>query len=61
MWERNVYAERRPALQGFVQSPYVRGAVSGVGAITAIAGLAELAFVVAARRREPPHGEEVKP
>jgi hypothetical protein len=44
-----------------VQSPYVRGAVSGIGGITAIAGLAELAFVVAARRREPPRGEEVKP
>jgi len=35
--------------------------VSGVGGVTAIAGLVELALVVAARRREPPRQEEVKP
>ena len=61
LWEHNAYAQTRPALQGFLQSPYLRGAVSGVGGVTAIAGLVELALVVAARRREPPRQEEVKP
>jgi hypothetical protein len=31
-----------PWLEPFFASPYVRGAVSGIGAITVLAGLAEL-------------------
>jgi hypothetical protein len=31
-------------------SPFARGAISGVGAITVVAGLAELAGVLALRR-----------
>jgi hypothetical protein len=36
-----------------VESPYVRGAVTGVGVITAVAGLAELGGAIASRRRPP--------
>jgi hypothetical protein len=36
-----------------VESPYVRGAVTGIGVITALAGLAELASLVSRRRRQP--------
>jgi hypothetical protein len=39
-------------------SPYARGAVSGVGLVTLVAGLAELASAFSARRELPaaPHG-----
>ena len=43
LWERNFFVERLPLLESIVQNVFVRGAVSGVGAITALAGLAELA------------------
>lgn len=51
VWEHNRFAMARPALQEAVESPYVRGAVSGVGVITALAGLAELGSIIASRRR----------
>jgi hypothetical protein len=43
-----------PALEHVLSSPFARGAVSGVGAITAIAGLTELGAVFVARRRAEP-------
>ena len=54
LWEHNRFAESRPALRAAIESPYVRGAVTGVGAITAIAGLIELGGVIASRTRRPP-------
>ena len=55
-WDRNFFAEALPALDRILASPFARGAVSGVGAITAIAGLTELGAVFLARRRaEPQH------
>jgi hypothetical protein len=56
-WERNRFVEGRPALEAFVESPYVRGAVTGVGVITAIAGLGELASIFVARSRAQ-HAED---
>jgi hypothetical protein len=50
-WDRNIFIEALPALDPVFGSPFARGAVSGVGAITVIAGLAELAGVVAHRQR----------
>lgn len=47
-WERNAFAQAE-YLRPFVQNAFVRGGVSGVGLITAFAGLAELAGVF--RRR----------
>src|SRR4029078_7989561 len=41
-WDHNRFAATRPALEAFLNSPYARGAVTGVGVITALAGLAEL-------------------
>ena len=54
-WEHNRFAEAWPALEAFLASPYARGAVTGVGVITAVAGLAELASVILSkvRRRDP--------
>lgn len=51
VWERNRFVESRPALRATIESPYIRGAVTGVGVITALAGLVELGSVFAARSR----------
>jgi hypothetical protein len=56
-WDRNFFAESLPALEHVLASPFARGAVSGVGAITAIAGLTELAAVFLTRRRPEPRGD----
>ncbi|HMC75637.1 MAG TPA: hypothetical protein VKH34_00845 [Vicinamibacterales bacterium] len=50
-WEHNRFAETRPALEALLNSPYDRGAVTGVGVITALAGLAELGSVILSRAR----------
>jgi hypothetical protein len=53
-WFRNVFAQH-PTVAHLLANPYVRGAVSGIGLITALAGLAELAGAFSRRgRREPP-------
>jgi hypothetical protein len=51
VWERNRFSVNRPRLEQFLQSPYARGGVSGVGVITALAGLAELGSIFASRSR----------
>jgi hypothetical protein len=52
-WGRNVFAEYIPALQPVLASHFFRGAVSGVGLITVLAGLAELGGLLLGRRSEP--------
>jgi len=47
VWDRNFFVEHLPAMEAVVQNVFVRGAISGVGAITALAGLAELAGIFA--------------
>ena len=37
--------------------PFVRGGVSGIGAITALAGLAEIAAAITSRRPQPTRPE----
>ena len=58
-WDRNFFAVNAPALQPWLDSPFVRGAVSGIGGITAIAGLAELGGLLALRkpRQSTPPGQ----
>jgi len=51
-WNINVFFDGHPSVQDFLASPFVRGAVSGVGGITALAGVAELATAIVARHRE---------
>lgn len=50
-WEHNRFAETRPILEALLNSPYARGAVTGVGVVTALAGLAELGSLVLSRAR----------
>ena len=54
-WDRNFFVERLPLLEGFLGNVFVRGAVSGIGGLTALAGLAELAGIFVARQagKEP--------
>jgi hypothetical protein len=51
-WDRNIFLASVPLLEGLVSNLFLRGAVSGVGIITAFAGLAELAGAVGSRRRD---------
>jgi hypothetical protein len=55
-WEHNRFTQERPALEMVVDSPYVRGAVTGIGVITTIAGLAEIGSLVTRRRRHADSG-----
>jgi len=59
-WDRNRFGDL-PALAGLMSSDYIRGAVSGVGVLTALAGLRDLLVLifgrpsrVAPRAPEPP-------
>ena len=56
IWEHNRFTDTRPALEALVQSPYARGGVTGVGVITALAGLIELGSVFVARARRSSGG-----
>jgi hypothetical protein len=51
VWEHNRFAEAHPALEAFLDSPYARGGVTGVGVITALAGLAELGSLILSKAR----------
>jgi hypothetical protein len=59
-WENNRFARAQPALESFVKSPYARGAVTGVGVITALAGLTELGSLILSKGRRPPSPLENK-
>ena len=39
-WDRNFFASALPALREIAASPYARGAVSGLGLVTLLAGIA---------------------
>ena len=49
LWERNFFADAMPALGELMANQFVRGAVTGVGVVTAIAGLRDLTNAVLAR------------
>lgn len=53
-WAHNYFALAYPVVGSLMSSPYVRGGVTGVGLVTVIAGLRDLAYVLANRRRETP-------
>lgn len=54
LWDRNYFAAAIPALGALMDSPYVRGGVSGIGLITALGGLRELVSAFLLRQPEPP-------
>jgi len=50
-WERNYFAALVPGLSTLLANAFVRGAVSGLGLINVIAGVAELFSLFSSRRR----------
>jgi hypothetical protein len=50
-WDQNVFVGAFPSVQEALASPFARGAVSGIGAITTVAGIAELASAIIWRHR----------
>jgi hypothetical protein len=48
-WERNYFGTLWPALRPWLVSNYVRGAVSGLGLVNLLAGIADLLPVVLPR------------
>ena len=51
-WERNYFAQLSPLVQSIVNNNYVRGAITGLGAVNVLAALTDLAALV--RRRQTP-------
>ena len=62
-WERNRFTDPYPRLEAVIESPYVRGAATGVGVITMLAGLGELGalFVTRWRGQEAPGAADDAP
>ena len=56
LWERNFFADAVPVLGAIMANEFVRGGVTGVGVVTAFAGLRDLTGAVLARlpRDTPP-------
>jgi hypothetical protein len=52
-WDRNGIAWMVPVVRGYLSNHFVRGAVTGIGVITACAGLVELAGVFGLRHAAP--------
>jgi hypothetical protein len=51
-WDRNYFLLAWPGLQPFLANNFVRGGVTGLGLVNLIAGLTDLVFVCAVRRRQ---------
>lgn len=52
-WERNYFAQALPAVSVIITNDFVKGAVSGVGVVNVVAGLAELVSLLMARGQDP--------
>jgi hypothetical protein len=50
-WARNYFAEKWPALQAIVTNHFVRGAISGLGLVNLVVGLADLSLLFIAHAR----------
>jgi hypothetical protein len=53
-WDRNYFAQVAPPLEALITNNFFRGAVSGLGVINVLAGLAEIVSMVLARTAERP-------
>ena len=49
-WDQNYFVHSIPLLQTLIQSPFVRGGVSGLGILNLWVGLADLGAIVSTRR-----------
>ena len=51
-WDRNYFGEMVPVLHAMMTNNFVRGAVSGLGLINLLAGVAELVSMLLARKSD---------
>lgn len=51
-WDRNYFAYAIPLLGDIITNDFVRGAISGIGIVNVITGVAELASLFMARDQE---------
>ena len=51
-WERNYFSQLSPSLYAMLTNNYVRGAITGLGAVNVLGALADLSLLV--RRRSTP-------
>lgn len=49
-WDRNYFGEMVPAVHAMMTNNFVRGAVSGLGLINLLSGIAELVSMLLARK-----------
>lgn len=49
-WDRNYFGEMVPAIHAMMTNNFVRGAVSGLGLINLLSGIAELVSMLLARK-----------
>lgn len=54
LWRRNAFLATIPGLAAVMGNPFVRGAVTGIGLVTFVAGLRDLFSIFFAGRREMP-------
>lgn len=57
LWEQNYFAELLPGVAAVANTSAVRGAVTGIGLLTAVAGMVELAGTFGWGRAEGSRGE----
>ena len=50
-WERNYFVVTWPVIRPFLTNNFVRGAVTGLGAVNVFAGMADLLLVFSSRER----------
>jgi hypothetical protein len=60
-WDHNFFIDRLPFFETVLGNVFVRGAVSGIGGLTALAGLAELASLFGARAGGEKTAEHTQP
>jgi len=52
-WEHNYFADLWPGVHDLITNNFVRGAISGLGVVNLLAGLADLALMFGARHLPP--------
>jgi hypothetical protein len=52
-WQQNFFIDARPYVEPLLTNPFVKGAISGLGLVNLMAGLAELASLFLMERGDP--------
>ena len=60
-WQQNFFIDARPYVEPLLTNPFVKGAISGLGLINLMAGLAELASLFLTERGDQEREEFSRP